>query len=180
MKIYIGPYKKWWGPYRLSELVPFVGEETKDKIAEWLSETWVERFCNYINSKTERKIKIRIDDYDTWGMDHTLALIILPMLKKLKTVKDGCPFVDDEDLPVQMRYNDAEIYYNDNHEIVTPTTQWFSHRWDWVMNEIIWTFEQLLDDDWEQQYVIQKGELDCEEYPEDKGKDCTQIGRAHV
>jgi len=33
----------------------------------------------------ERKIEVQVDDYDVWGLDHTLALIILPCLKKLIT-----------------------------------------------------------------------------------------------
>jgi len=31
-----------------------------------------------------RKENVHIHDYDTWNMDHTLALIALPMLKQLK------------------------------------------------------------------------------------------------
>jgi hypothetical protein len=35
---------------------------------------------------------------------------------------------------------------------------------------MIWTFEQLCDEDWEQQYWITNPELDLGEYPEDEGK----------
>ena len=35
--------------------------------------------------------QIVIHNYDTWNMDHTLALIILPMLKQLKETKHGYP-----------------------------------------------------------------------------------------
>ena len=45
-------------------------------------------------NKGERKIDIQIDRYDTWNMDHTLALIVLPMLKQLKKEKHGSPMVD--------------------------------------------------------------------------------------
>jgi hypothetical protein len=35
----------------------------------------------YKKTSDERKIDVRIDKYDTWNMDSTLAYIILPMLK---------------------------------------------------------------------------------------------------
>ena len=47
----------------------------------------------------ERTINVRIDDFDTWSMDHTLAPIILPMLIQLKETKHGSPKVDDADVP---------------------------------------------------------------------------------
>ena len=38
----------------------------------------------YKEDDSPRKESIHIHDYDTWNMDHTLALIALPMLKQLK------------------------------------------------------------------------------------------------
>ena len=29
-----------------------------------------------------RQVEIKIDNYDTWSMDHTLGLIALPLLKQ--------------------------------------------------------------------------------------------------
>jgi hypothetical protein len=34
--------------------------------------------------KSPRRITVNIDRYDTWSMDHTLALIILPLLLQYK------------------------------------------------------------------------------------------------
>lgn len=147
MKVYIGPYKKWWGPYQLAELIPFISENTQDKIGDWLSKTWVNTVCEWFYSKNERNIKVRIDKYDTWNMDNTLALIILPMLKQLKETKHGSPSVDDEDVPEHMRHGGDD----DN---------WVHYRWEWVLNEMIWAFEQELDDEWEDQFV--HGESDVE------------------
>ena len=98
---------------------------------------------NKIQSKRKRKIKIKIHDYDTWGMDHTLALIILPMLKKLKAEKHGSPWVADEDVPdnLGIRTTDEEPKEND------PWGDNVHKRWDWVMNEMIWAFESLLEED---------------------------------
>lgn len=34
--------------------------------------------------RKNKALRIEIDDYDMWNADHTLALIIVPLLKKLK------------------------------------------------------------------------------------------------
>ena len=45
----------------------------------------------YPNGNKSRKVKIKIDRHDTYSMDHTLALIILPMLVQLRNTKHGIP-----------------------------------------------------------------------------------------
>lgn len=101
----------------------------------------------YTDDDTARQIEIRIDKFDTWSMDHTLALIIVPMLKQLHTTKHGAPMVDDEDVPEPLRSTAApavEIGWDvdDNH----------FKRWDWVMDEMIWAMEQIVKDDDSQFY----------------------------
>ena len=142
MKVSIGPYTNWIGPYQLAEKIPFISEDTQEKIGDFLAKTWVNDVCVWIHSKKHRKIKVRIDEYDTWSTDSTLAYIILPMLKQLRDTKHGSPMVDDEDLPVHMRHGDPDGYDN-----------WVHHKWDWVLNEMIWAFEQLNDPDWEDKFV---------------------------
>lgn len=86
----------------------------------------------------ERKVNIRIDYWDTWSMDHTLSMIIIPMLKQLKATKQGAPLVDNEDVPEHLRATDkmlADDHIDDNH---------FA-RWDWILDEMIWTFEAILE-----------------------------------
>ena len=51
----------------------------------------------------ERDKDIVIHPYDTWSMDHTLALIIVPMLKQLKETKHGAPNVDASDVPMYLK-----------------------------------------------------------------------------
>ena len=111
-------------------------EKVSDKLQELLNAT-----VNKIQDRRQRKIKVRIDYYDVWGADHTLALIILPTLKLLREKKHGSPFVDLADVPENLRPTEEagpDNGYTDNtvHE-----------RWDWVMNEMIWAFEQLVDED---------------------------------
>jgi hypothetical protein len=145
MKIYIGPYREWVGPYQLADLLQKVGvsEDRCHRIGKWLSNTWVCKFCEWVDKKKKIKTNIRIDDYDVWSMDYTLSLIILPMLKKLKENKHGAPFVADADVPegLNLRRSEAPPV-----EFEYDTDDNFFKRWDWIMDELIWTFEQLASD----------------------------------
>lgn len=95
----------------------------------------------------ERKIEVRIDEWDTWSMYHTLALIILPMLKQLHAENHGAPFVDDEDVPVELRSTSAPPKKNE-----WETDENHFKRWDWVIEQMICSFEQLVDDDNDAQF----------------------------
>ena len=99
MKIKIGPYVKWWGPYQIADLLQYVGvsEDRCFDIGEKMPE-WVNKVCYWVDGKRKRKQKIHIDYWDTWNMNDTLALIILPMLKQLKETKHGSGQVDLEDV----------------------------------------------------------------------------------
>lgn len=152
MRVNIGPYRDWIGPYQLADKIPFISEDTADKIGEWLSETWVNDVCQWLYSKKKRKEYVRIDKYDTWNMDHTLAIIILPMLKQLRDSKHGSPYVDEEDLPPHMRHSFPEPDHNDQY----GNDSWVHYKWEWILNEMIWAFEHIVDDSWEMK-VCEKG-----------------------
>ena len=87
--------------------------------------------------------EVRIDEQDTWSMDYTLALVILPMLKQLKESKHGSPFTDDEDVPEELRSTIDGPKINK-----WDTDSNFHARWNWIMDEMIWAFEQKCEDDW--------------------------------
>lgn len=97
------------------------------------------RPINRWSNSRKRKIKVHVDNYDVWGADHTLALIIAPVLKKLKEVQHGYPHVDNEDVPEELRFEMTEEEkknwdgsVDDKHEA----------RWRYVLDEMIWAFEQ--------------------------------------
>ena len=96
-----------------------------------------------------QKVKVRIDRWDTWSMDHTLAPIILPMLKQLKETKHGSPFVDMKDVPKELRATKKQVDEARKDGDVDPK---HFERWDWVMDEMIWAFEQKCRDDWMEDY----------------------------
>ena len=54
--------------------------------------------------------RVKIDKFDTWNMDVTLAYIIVPMLKRLKEVKQGAPFVDNKDVFDELRASDEDLH----------------------------------------------------------------------
>ena len=99
----------------------------------------------------ERKVSIRIDRWDTWNMDDTLAMIIAPILRQLKETKHGVP---------------GTFIHGENND---KTFEQGEKEWDEILDKMIWSFEQY-QIDWEEQYWLQKPELDLEDYPEDEGK----------
>jgi hypothetical protein len=184
MKIYIGKYKSWFGPYQLAEALCFWVRKQPDEIGiprhphwvhqfgEWLAhgsirprpqvgevtswdrerpETWIYRLLSWIDGLRRRWIYVRIDPWDTWGMDHTLAMIILPMLRQLKATTHGAPYVDDADVPEHLRSTAADPQTQEEKDCGYTDSNHFL-RWDWVLDEMIWAFEQKLDDDAENQF----------------------------
>jgi hypothetical protein len=103
-------------------------------------------------NKGERKIEIKIDPYDTWSMDCTLALIVLPMLKQLKKTKHGSPLVDLEDVPENLRVTTTEDwddqktfdFYHKDKKIKKKEWNILHERWDWVMNEMIYALQSTI------------------------------------
>jgi hypothetical protein len=107
----------------------------------------------YKEDDSPRKEEIAIHDYDTWNMDHTLALIALPMLKQLKETKHGVPYMVFEDMPEHLKYNRRQY---DQRAIGDLFNDWddFDHEfqrqikcWDWMLDEMIWAMEQVVDGD---------------------------------
>lgn len=155
MLIYINKYKyHWLSPYTILEKVLF----WKDWDNIDYDTPWVEKWANLlapICQTLQRVLDIihpkinyvKIDRWDTWSMDHTLAYIVLPMLKQLNATKQGAPFVDDEDVPEELKSTSAPPKEN---EYDTDANHF--KRWDWVMNEMIFAFECELDDTWEDKF----------------------------
>ena len=124
---------------------------------EWVDDR-IQDLYNIFNrlwfDRLKQKVSVRIDPWDTWSMDHTLAHIVLPMLKQLKETKHGGPYVYPEDVPTELRPTKKELTaYTKNGE----TDSKFFERWDWVMDEMIFAFESK-HNDWEEQF--QSGEHD--------------------
>lgn len=147
------PKDNWLSPYTIIEKAMFWREIDYDEPIVKYWHDALEPFCNALHSVRKfinRDIRyVKIDPWDVWSMDWTLAPIILPMLKELKRVKHGAPFVDDEDVPPKLRSkqtkrldNTKNKYANNVHAVDGLDPNWHK-RFDYILDEMIWTFEQL-------------------------------------
>jgi hypothetical protein len=148
MKIYTSKYRNHWvSPYRIAEKIFFWREIDYDEpivkkiniVLSPICTAW-QSFLDFVHPRIQY---VKIDYWDTWSMDHTLADVILPMLKQLRETKHGAPMTDDEDVPDNLKSINA-----------TPkvekwdTDEFHFERWDWILDEMIWAFEQkTIDDD---------------------------------
>lgn len=155
MRIKIGPYR--------SDLIPVRNWERRYEM--WRSDkyyldekdyTWYDKIVmgffdkfsdlvlpiNRWSNNRKRKVKVHIDYYDVWSADHTLAMIIAPTLKKLKEHQHGYPHVDNEDVPEHL-----QITKEDREKLEHDGTVDSKHeaRWNYVLDEMIWAFEQHAD-----------------------------------
>ena len=119
---------------------------------EWLASIkWLVALCEWIHSKKKRTIKVHIDDYDVWNAESTMAYIIHPILQRLLDSKNGSPFVDNEDVPEELRRPEGQEEYE--------TDENFHERWDYVLGEMIFAFENA-NSDWEDQFWKRKPKID--------------------
>jgi hypothetical protein len=188
MKIYINNYRDHWlSPYTILEKVFFWREIDYD---EPIIERWVDRLNPFsvglqkILDIIHPKINyVKIDRWDTWSLDHTLAEIALPMLKQLQATKHGSPLVELEDVPEELRGTSTEEYdyqmtfdfYAEARKEKDVDYELVHKRWDWVLNEIIFAFEHKVDDSWEDAY--RSGEIDIVWVKEEKTYNGQQITR---
>jgi len=118
----------------------------KVKIGKYPKHRWYSNFLyEKFGWRNEPTIKVKIDEWDTWSMDHTLSHIILPMLKQLNKHKHGAPYVSLDDVPQDLWPPEGEVVPDGD------TDSSFFKRWDWVMGEMIFAF-QSKDDDWEARF----------------------------
>lgn len=119
MKVYIGPYPEWVGPYEIASMFPKF-------IRPYIEECqWLDKLCNYIYKKRERAVVVKIDDYDVWNLDETLSHILVPILKKYKKESMGFAEVEDSELPSDIEPKSEEA-------------------WAWALDEMIFAFESCL------------------------------------
>ena len=92
----------------------------------------------------ERKIKVEVHSFDIWNADHTLALIIHPILIKLKETKHGYP--PDFCEPKDFRPNPY------------PETC-VGGGWDAyekILDKMIWSFQEIIDDNYLMKYYDER------------------------
>ena len=161
MKVYIGPYRSraisnihtnymHWkhGRYEWEDNTNRF-EHALEKFEDVLQWIYNHTINLILDKRSGQKISVKIHNYDTWSMDHTLAPIVLPMLVQLKETKHGAPWVDMEDVPKELRATKKQLdAYGKNGEVDPKHFE----RWDWILDEMIWAFEQKNRDRWEEDF----------------------------
>jgi hypothetical protein len=187
MRVYISKYRDHWiSPYTILDRIFFwtdwsrcsrwtleqsLEDEQREKSLYVEHPEWVERWADrltpisraiqwFLDRVHPRIEYVRIDPWDTWSMDHTLAHIVLPMLRQLQATKHGAPLVEDEDVPEHLRSTAAPPRENE-----WDTDANHFARWDWVMAEMIFAFEHHVDDSWED--AFRSGDIDWVSVPVD-------------
>ena len=117
--------------------------------------------------RKNRAETVVIDDYDVWNLDHSLALIIVPALKILKEKKQGAPFVNNEDVPEELRALGEELH---TYSKTGETDEHYFDRWDYVMDEMIFAFQSKLED-WEEQFASGENDVKFVEIPDKKDEE---------
>lgn len=171
MKIYIGPYKDYISPYAIVDKIFFWqnryrGDDILDrwdyklnnKISKFLSgkndDSWLSKLCQWIHEKRERTVKIHIHQYDTWNMDTTLALIIVPMLKQLKATTHGSPMLHQHEQTSNGSSQYCFPFYAEGDQEAWDQGH---KQWEEMLDKMIWSFEQV-NINWEEQF--QSGKTD--------------------
>lgn len=157
MKVYINKYRYHWiSPYTIMEKVLFwkkwtdpkfdLYDDKNDKYTNWLVKPCqlLQKVLDTVHPKIDY---VKIDRWDTWSMYTTVGQIILPMLKQLKETKHGAPFTEDKDVPKRLRSTSAPPKAN-----AWDTDDFHFARWDWILDQMIWSFENIVNDDWEKQF----------------------------
>lgn len=93
-------------------------------------------------SKKERVIQLRIDPWDSWNADHTIAMIAAPLLKQLSETKQGAPYVDDQDIPESLGIRSTDAKPKESEYDID---EFHFTRWEWVLGEIIWAMQEIAD-----------------------------------
>lgn len=109
----------------------------------------------YPKGSTERKISVQIDPWDTWSANHTLAIIIAPLLQKMKEVKSGAPNVDDKDVPEHLCSTAAPAKKNE-----WDTDDNWNLRWEHVLDEMIFAMQEIASDDSGESQFYDHSEVD--------------------
>lgn len=135
----VKPRDYWISPYTFLKKITFNVYHPSVKVCDKLEPVslLIQKVCRFLGPKD----KIVIHGHDLWNLDYTLAKIILPSLKFLKDNKGGSAWVDDEDVPEEIRSTKDS----------TPRNTWdidefFHERWNYIMEEMVFAFESILSD----------------------------------
>lgn len=119
-------------------------------------EVKIKRYKSGENSGCIRKNEVKLDRYDSWSADWTIAQIAAPLLVQLQETKHGAPCVDDEDVPEELRSTSCAPKENE-----WDTDENHFKRWDWVIQEMIFAMQEIANhNENEPPYHTKKGDME--------------------
>lgn len=143
MKVKIGKYKNFPSIGDFERFLEYLGvrEDIADKIGEAIFNC--KPFMKIFNSLEEwwfrdgyRDVDVDISYDDLWSGDLTLSYILIPFLKEFKEKSDCSYPCSDE---------------------ITCHEDWLK-----LIDKMIWSFEQIVNSDWREEYTIEPAEIDFE------------------
>ena len=118
----------------------------------------------YPKGNSRRRVDVKIDYFDTWSLDHTLATIILPTLIQLKHTKHGVPseLIDRIGGDFDSNYV-FDFIKEDDGQVFDQLCE----QWDEILDKIIWSFLQLsIEDEYDSKYHHGKMDISWEKLPD--------------
>jgi len=116
----------------------------------------------WILEKIPRIQYVKIDEHDTWDACSDLALIIHPILLSLKDNPYSFFVPDDCDVPEEMRG------FGENGEA-------WKRKYEWVMDEMIYSFSCIVDPDYDSKYFKTFPEIDFERIEDKDGSKIVRV-----
>ena len=116
----------------------------KVKIGNYPTHRFYHNWLYALGWTSQEKVSVRIDPWDTWSMDSTLAHIVVPMLEQLRTTTHGAPIVEDADRPEDLIGTVADVNSGE-------VDEFHFEAWDWVLTEMLFAHESK-HNDWEDQF----------------------------
>ena len=189
MKIKIGPYKKWFGPYQLAEKLCFWAKEEKDEYGIPRKPDWVHNFGEWLAHGSIEpdpevgEIRSWWEDRPTTWLYKFLSWIHSKQNRTIKVHIDRWDTWSMDDhlayiiLPMlkQLKATKHGAPYVDLEDVpkhLQPkkqtkkqkdngeTDNTHFERWDWVLDEMIFAFDSKVNDGWEDQF--ESGESDIQ------------------
>lgn len=144
MKVNIGDYKSGrTGSYQVAQFILRLffckNRNIITKFSEFIP-AWPFKFLE----NRKQKVQIKIDDWDIYNADYTLSLIIVAVLNKFKEEKTGAPFVEDSDVPEEIKATSSN-HFDPN----DGSDDFWDERWQYVLDEMIFAFEYDAKDQFE-------------------------------
>ena len=113
---------------------------------------FLNKTINPFNEWRGQKVRVHVEDHDIWSADATIAHMVLPLLEKLRDEKHGYPLIDPkeiEGLPKELKPKKKEAEEYARKGLPDPKAE---ARWNWVLNEMIFAMQCIVDDSWEDEF----------------------------